>query len=176
MGCILALNLYCIHNIQSKYLHSICSSYHVYVYESMCGHVSVYKHESIVFVFRIIYACVLIFVSLVKVSLILSLPISRSLSLSIHHHFTVLKAPNLLLQNMPDCGNHTCIQYVLTTILLLLSVLHYSDANNTHTYVNTRYICMHLTKCMHLLTTYISDTNKREERDCVKWDLCVVIN
>lgn len=33
MGCILALNLFCILNIQSKYLHSICSCHHVYVYE-----------------------------------------------------------------------------------------------------------------------------------------------
>lgn len=74
----------------------------------MCGHVSVYKHESIVFVFWIIYVCVLIFVSLVSKSLSFFLSPSHFLFLfQFLHHFTVLKAPNLPLQNMPDCRNHT---------------------------------------------------------------------
>lgn len=119
--------------------------------------------------------CVLIFVSLVLKSLSFSLPIQfLSFFLSLHH-FTVLKATCLTVEIILI----RTYNYFVVSFSISLFWCTYT-ANNIHTRKHT--LTYHTGTCTdsqaNALDSYLHQWMDREggERDCVEWDLCVVIN
>lgn len=124
----------CILNIQSKYLHSICSCHHVYVCVNVwpCVCIQTWEHESIVFIFQIFHMCTYLCQSL-SLSLSphsISCSFFHSITLQSLRHQTFCYKTCLTVEIILTIYTYNC--FVVTFSISLLLDLHIQPITYTH--------------------------------------------